>query len=173
MFSLIQSFDDFVLQTLAASRIDVLTDVLSVVSFLGEWYVLLPAAAIIVLVLARSGLVVQATEFAYAVIGTSIAVAAIKFLIDRPRPPESFRIAAESGYSFPSWHAAAAIAFWGYLAFLAAKRVRNPALRVAIIVLCLVIIITTVYSRLYLGAHYFSDVVMGALLGGLVLLIAL
>ena len=173
MFLLVQPFDDWVLQTLIALRTDSLTTLMSVVSFLGEWYILLPVAAIIIFVLWHRGLILHATGFAFAVIGTTIAVVVLKFVVARPRPPEALRLVAESGYSFPSWHAAIAIAFWGYLAYLAAKRMQSWVGRVCIILLCISIILITDISRLYLGVHYFSDVLGGTLIGGLVLLIAL
>ena len=173
MFVLVQSFDDSVLQWFVALRTDALTTVMMVVSTLGEWYVLLPATAIISFILWRRGLVLQAAGLAYAVVGTSIAVTLLKMVTARPRPPEALRLVAESGYSFPSWHAAAAIAFWGYLAYMATKRIQNPIVRICIALLCLLIILATDFSRLYLGVHYFSDVAFGTLLGGLILLFSL
>src|SRR3989344_3270174 len=173
MFLLAQPFDDWVLQTLIALRTDSLTTLMSVVSFLGEWYILLPVAAIIIFVLWHRGLILHATGFAYAVIGTSIAAVVLKLVVARPRPPEALRLVAEGGYSFPSWHAAIAIAFWGYLAYLAAKRIQNPFGRVAVITGCVLVILATDFSRLYLGVHYFSDVVGSTFIGALVLLISL
>ena len=173
MFVLVQSFDDSVLQWVVALRTDALTTAMIVVSTLGEWYILLPVAAIIIFVLWHRGLILHATGFAYAVIGTSIAAVVLKLVVARPRPPEALRLVAEGGYSFPSWHAAIAIAFWGYLAYLAAKRIQNPFGRVAVITGCVLVILATDFSRLYLGVHYFSDVVGSTLIGGLVLLISL
>lgn len=173
MFALVQPFDDYLLQALAAWRTESLTTIMKVVSFCGEWYVLLPAAAILVFVLSRSGFVVQATELTYAVLGTSIAVIVLKALIARPRPPEYMRVVAETGYSFPSWHAAIAIAFWGYLAHFALKRLRSVPQRILVISVFALIVLATDFSRLYLSVHYFSDVAAGTLFGGLILLIAI
>ena len=173
MFLLVQPFDDWVLQTLAASRTEVLTTLMTVVSFLGEWYILLPATAIIVFLLWRRRLILPATQFAYAVVGTFVAAVVLKLVVARSRPPEALRLIAEGGYSFPSMHAAIAIAFWGYLAYLAARRIQNPIGRIAVVISCVFLILITDISRLYLGVHYFSDVVGSTLLAGLVLLISL
>jgi len=173
MLTIIQSLDDSVLQTLAASRTELVTMVMSAVSFLGEWYILLPAAMGIAFLLWSRGFLQEATALAYAVVGTTIAVTLIKMLGARPRPPEYLRAVAETGYSFPSWHAAIAIAFWGYLAYFAWKRIRNPALRIGVVLLCVLVILATDFSRLYLGVHYFSDVAGGTLLGALILLFAI
>lgn len=173
IFSIVQSFDDSILQALVAIRSDALTFVLQMVSFIGEWYILLPIAAIIVFELRRRGFMMQAKQFSYAIFVTFLAVVAIKFLAARPRPPEPLRIVSEVSYSFPSWHAAIAVAFCGYLTYFALKRVRSVPARISIVVLCIAVIAGTAFSRLYLGAHYFSDVGAGLLLGGLVLLVSI
>ena len=43
---------------------------------------------------------------------------ALKFAIQRPRP-EGFALAAETGFSFPSGHSMAAMAFFGLLVWMA------------------------------------------------------
>ena len=173
MFELVQSFDDYVLHAFVVSRADVPTAILKAVSFFGEWYMLLPLAAVIVFLLARRGFLVQATELAYVVVGASLAVVVIKFLVARPRPPEELRLVYETGYSFPSWHAALAIALWGYLAYFALKHLQSRTARIAVVFGAAFIILATDVGRLYLGVHYASDVLAGTLLGGLILLFAL
>lgn len=173
MFALIQSYDDSILSALVASRAEMVTAVMETISFLGEWYILLPVAGVIVFLLWRRGLVTQAMGLAYAVVGTAIAVTLIKILVARPRPPEYLRLVAETGYSFPSWHAAIAIVFWGYLAYFAITRVKSAPIRLLVFTMCTLLICVTDFSRLYLGVHYFSDVIAGTLLGGLVLLFSI
>ena len=58
-------------------------------------------------------------------------------------------------HSFPSGHVAASTAFFGVL-LIARRRVG---------LLCLPIPILIGFSRMYLGAHYVSDVVCAAVLG--------
>ena len=53
MFVLVQSFDDSVLQWFVALRTEALTTAMIIVSTLGEWYVLLPASAIIAFIVWR------------------------------------------------------------------------------------------------------------------------
>ena len=78
-----------------------------------------------------------------------------------PRPPG---IEILQGYAYPSGHATLATATYGFLAILLARDVR-PAYRLAIYSSASLLILLIAFSRLYLGAHWLTDVVGGMLLG--------
>jgi membrane-associated phospholipid phosphatase len=78
-----------------------------------------------------------------------------------PRPPG---IEILQGYAYPSGHATLATATYGFLAILLARDVR-PAYRLAIYSSATLLILLIAFSRLYLGAHWLTDVVGGMLLG--------
>lgn len=66
--------------------------------------------------------------------------------------------------SFPSGHTGASTAF--YLTCLVlARRIPNPALRWAVMVLCAAVPLLVAFSRLYRGMHHTTDVVVGLLNG--------
>lgn len=87
----------------------------------------------------------------------------LKNILQRPRPNE-FRIVEETGYSFPSGHSMASMAFYGYLIYLIYKYVKNKYLKWTLIVLLSILICTIGISRIYLGVHYTSDVLGGFLI---------
>ncbi|AUD01898.1 phosphatase PAP2 family protein [Spirosoma pollinicola] len=71
----------------------------------------------------------------------------------------------ETGYSFPSGHAATAMTLYGLLGYWLVRgrrRIRNRWL-VAISTVFLILVVG--FSRIYLGVHYLSDVLGGYLLG--------
>ena len=63
------------------------------------------------------------------------------------------------GYSFPSGHTMAATLFYGLLGVFFVLRVKSWWWRASAVVLAFTIICVVGFSRIYLGAHYFSDVV--------------
>lgn len=84
----------------------------------------------------------------------------LKHIVQRPRPTE-YRIIDEKGYSFPSGHSMASVAFYGFLIYLIYKKVKNPKLKWIFILLLSILIILIGSSRIYLGVHYTSDVLAG------------
>lgn len=85
----------------------------------------------------------------------------IKNLAARTRPYElieelTILIEKQSDYSFPSGHTAASFAFVSVLWFTAPKKVSIPLTVLA----CLISL-----SRLYLGVHYPTDILGGAVIG--------
>jgi len=84
----------------------------------------------------------------------------LKNLFERARPDEFVMVAA-TGYSFPSGHAMVSLCFYGMLAFLIARNIRQWQYRYGIAVLTMLFITAIGVSRIYLGVHYPSDVVAG------------
>jgi undecaprenyl-diphosphatase len=95
----------------------------------------------------------------------------LKLAVNRPRPtPDLVQVfQAETGNGFPSGHAFLAIVFWGLLAYFALTRLQRRSLRVLTLSGLLVIILLIGASRVYLGAHWPSDVLGGYVVGALLL----
>lgn len=97
----------------------------------------------------------------------------MKFVVGRPRPTEGVVdiVLPAVGLSFPSGHAMGAVAFYGFLAVLVYIHVTQHVWRFTGTVLLAGLTLAIGFSRIYLGAHWFSDVVGGWTAG--VLIIAL
>jgi membrane-associated phospholipid phosphatase len=85
--------------------------------------------------------------------------------IQDPRPPLEIRLDDRVGasYGLPSGHAQMAVVLWMWLAW--------ELRRAWVWVLCAGIAVAVILSRLYLGVHDLEDVVGGAALGGLSLVV--
>jgi undecaprenyl-diphosphatase len=73
----------------------------------------------------------------------------------------------EHSFSFPSGHATIAVAFYGFLAFLAMRGTKRWEKSVNICFAGIAVVLLIGFSRLYLGVHYLSDVWAGYLVGAL------
>jgi membrane-associated phospholipid phosphatase len=97
------------------------------------------------------------------VIGAGIGNVLLKTNLDRPRPPEEWRDRAvlERNESYPSGHAMGSTVSYGMLGYALARQTRFP-LRRSILGLFFVLFIAGIgFSRIYLRAHWFSDVIGG------------
>ncbi len=93
-----------------------------------------------------------------AVFGGMLLNFLLKNLFLRPRPHLKSPLLTLTGYGFPSGHTMAATVFYGTLCVFVLSRVPARRWRVLAIVISIVMIALVGFSRIYLGAHYLSDV---------------
>ncbi len=92
----------------------------------------------------------------------TILVYGLKIILAVPRP-EMIQHSLSS-FSFPSAHTAMATVVYGLLAVIINRDLQIP-LRRKVYVLTALLITIVAFTRLYLGAHWLSDVLAGLLLG--------
>ena len=105
--------------------------------------------------------------------GGYIVNAVLKVAIRRPRPPFAADFLSGSSWSFPSGHAMSSLVAYGMLAYilLVVVRIRGRGAQLAVVLGAVLLVLAIGMSRLYLGVHYFSDV-MGGYAAGLLWLSA-
>lgn len=138
-------------------------DFFSAITWLGEWklvifFIILTPA--IFWLKSKKGYILS---FLIAVLGAEISGQIIKILLHRARPNGGLE--AENTFSFPSGHALIAVAFYGFLIYFSWRVSQSRAQKYFFLVAGLILILLIGLSRLYLGVHYFSDVLGGYILG--------
>ncbi|HEY3040815.1 MAG TPA: phosphatase PAP2 family protein [Pyrinomonadaceae bacterium] len=90
----------------------------------------------------------------------------LKYIFHRPRPHFDDPILKLTSYSFPSGHTMMATVLYGVVAAYLLAKTQDWRWRVLIILSTGLLIALVAFSRMYLGAHYLSDV-LGAMAEGL------
>jgi membrane-associated phospholipid phosphatase len=160
------SFDQTAATTIHELRTPALTTFFLVVTALGS----IEAIALVSLV----GAVVFSAWRRWLLLGTWLITTGgsvmllllLKALFARPRPYVEHPLLLETYYSFPSGHAMEAVILYGMLAYFAVLALRAWWTRAAIVFGTSLLVLLIGFSRLYLGVHYFSDVVAGFAAGG-------
>ncbi|HET7364601.1 MAG TPA: phosphatase PAP2 family protein [Burkholderiales bacterium] len=98
---------------------------------------------------------------AAALAGGMLVNVVLKASYERLRPHFDDPVLVLTSFSFPSGHAAGATLFYGVLAAFLVSRTYDWRLRAAAVAGAIVMVALVAFSRLYLGAHYLSDVLAG------------
>ena len=89
----------------------------------------------------------------------------LKQIFQRGRPILDEPLLGIASYSFPSGHVTAATLLYGVLAVFLARQTPEVGRRVTLYAMAGLMVLLVAITRVYLGAHYFSDVVAAAAWG--------
>jgi undecaprenyl-diphosphatase len=135
------------------------------ITVLGGHTFLLPATLVVVGFLFYRGHRVSAVLFSGVVVGGLLLETVLKIVYHRARPSLWPALVTEKTYSFPSGHATMSTLFYGGVAAVVLHLSRRPVVRGVTLALATTVILLVAYTRVYLGAHWTTDVVAGILLG--------
>jgi undecaprenyl-diphosphatase len=161
-------FDLKITQELKEEQNPVFAQIMQGVSALGETWI----EAVLVGIVTGIFLVRRQWPEAVFVLATASSVvltSVLKVLIGRPRPPAFLGNPQDyfwsvDQYSFPSGHVLFYVVFFGFIAFLAWSHLTGY-MRWLIIAICGFLIVLIAPSRVYLGAHWASDVIGSYVIG--------
>ena len=156
----LQWVDDRFLSLMRDVRWPPLTTLAKAMAFIGSVWVAWPVRIAVLAILARRRHWLHFVAFAGALVTSEACIGPVKALFDRPRPAGG--LIATSGAAFPSGHAvgAAVTAVGLVIVLLPPGHTRWVWERRAAVFASMMAL-----SRTYLGVHWLSDVVGGALVG--------
>ncbi len=106
-----------------------------------------------------------ALSWTVAVAGNALLNTALKGFFERSRPVHDAALQSVYGWSFPSGHSSAAVVAYGMLAYVLMRTwppaQRNPAGCLLVVLAASAVAFTIGCSRVFIGAHYASDVLAG------------
>ena len=152
---------------------DWLDKVMLGISFFGE----LPYSLLMVIIVAGIFYINKFRRESYFILSillSGLFILAVKNIIDRPRPTQFYVRLVEINrfQSFPSGHVLSYVLFFGFMIVLMKELKTIPQItRNIITYLSAFYIITIAFSRIYLGAHWFTDTLGGFILGVFCLLL--
>ena len=115
----------------------------------------------------------QAGLLAATLLAGLLAQVVLKALLSRPRPPAAFAlIKLPASASFPSGHALMSLLFAGVIVFVLWRALPGVRERMATVSVAALIVLAVGLSRVYLGAHWPSDVIASWSLGMAILVLA-
>lgn len=157
-------FDNELANALHQMATPLTTTAFILISWVGSPGGALLVVIVVLLLLSRRRLT-QAAVLAAAYLGAELLNLLLKAAFMRPRPVFVPPLAAAGYYSFPSGHAMVSLVVFGMLAYLLILDVQNRRARILIVFAAALLVVLVGISRMYLGVHYFSDVVGGYLAG--------
>ena len=156
-------------QALQTIHNSLFSDTMNLVSELGDDFNLVIIIGLAVTLLYFAGLKLEALKIALFSLTGALIGTLTKWIVSRPRPDSGLVNiqAVISDKSFPSLHVLLFTIFFGYLCYLSIYKIKTGWLKILIASVSVFLIITIGLSRIYLGAHWASDVLGGYLLGAI------
>lgn len=170
VFNLTTSFDTIIYNLITFKMNNLITSIYKVITFFGStlFIVLLCVFFLILFIILK--------KKNYGLIITSVLVIStilnnlIKVIICRERP-DVLKLVVENTFSYPSGHTMASVSMYGILMYLVLKSNMNKKLKITLSIILGILPIIIGMSRIYLGAHFATDIIGGFILSIILLLI--
>lgn len=160
------TLDDEVLDWVVTVREPWLTSLMTGITYTGGVAATILLALIASVLLVRAGRTNDATLVGAAVLTGWPVMSLSKYLFGRSRPPEPERLIVIQTQSFPSGHAMMSAILATTLAVVVVRTwPRRDRRRVAALVVLVTYTLVVGLTRIYLGAHWTTDVIAGWIFG--------
>lgn len=139
-------------------------NIMKKITYFGSVYFLLPIGILVLFIMItrknRNGIILLLLS----TLGSYGLNFIIKNIIIRTRPIKYFLI-EQSGYSYPSGHTMVSMTFYTTMTYLLLKNKNGERIKKILWIINFIIVGLIGFSRIYLGVHWPTDILVGYLLG--------
>ena len=169
----LKSFDNSVLSFFEAIETSALDTFYIIITEMGSvWFLTTLSVILIGLLWIKTKDKWGILFFVIAVGGSGLLTWLLKQFYGRGRPSINEEIDA-IGFSFPSGHSMGSLVFYGFIAYFIVRSSQKKVVKILSLVVLGILIILIGTSRIYLGAHFPSDVLAGFIAGTIWLILCL
>ena len=160
--NLLVGFDEFFYKLITSSMNDTLTSIFKIITFFGStvFMVIFAIVLFVIFILKKKNIISYLTSSCLII--STIFNNVIKVIVRRSRP-DVLKLVHETSFSYPSGHTMASVSIYGIIIYLLLKSNLNKTLKYVGSIGLSILTILIGISRIYLGAHFMSDII-GAIL---------
>ncbi len=156
------TFDDEVHLTVISTMSEFMSSFMRVMTFFGSTIFMVCLCAVLFFVF----LFKKHKKLAYSTAGilivSTILNNVVKWIVRRPRP--EYIMVVEKSLSYPSGHMMASVTMYGFIIYLLNRSNISTTNKIIFTCLLSLLVLLIGTSRIYLGAHFASDILGGACL---------
>jgi len=166
---LLELVDNSVYSILINIKSDFITNLMKIITFFGstKFVVVLMILFFVISVRYKKFYIINII-----IVGEVLLNNIVKNIVRRDRPL-LINLVDEKSFSFPSGHTMVSVVLYGFIIYLLIKSNLNKKFKFFGTSFLIILIILIMLSRIYLGVHYFSDVLAGMCLALAYLLICI
>lgn len=169
----VKGFDGAIIGFFKYIESDTLDQVMAFVTELGSvWFLSLLSIITVIMLWVRKRDKWGILFFIIGIGGGGLLTKVLKFYYERGRPsinPEYDAV----GYSFPSGHSMGSLIFYGFVTYFIVRSERRKTIKWIVAAAAGILVIWIGITRIYLGAHFPSDVIAGHLAGAIWLILSI
>lgn len=151
----IANFDNAIYSIVTYNTNTILDNINHIFTFLGSTSLMVGLAVICLIFIKdkKRAIIICACLLISIILNISIKSA---FMRERP---EVRKLVEESSFSFPSGHTTAAVSLYGIFVYYISKMKINKNIKIIATTVLIILMFLVAWSRVYLGAHFGSDVI--------------
>ena len=157
----VNNIDNIMYKFIISIKNDYVTSFMKFITFFASTYFILFLMSVFFILSFFKGKIFNIINLL--IVGDVIINRGVKVIVRRERPI-LINLVTEKSFSFPSGHTMVAVTLYGFIIYLINKSNLSKKFKIILNFGLILLILLILISRIYLGVHYFSDVIAGLFL---------